>query len=144
MGRSLDTASYSELLLSYALHGAKLSLADVKQTDMPASDVPASLLGGHAVAGVTWAPNISMITAHKGFHIIYTSAEAPGLITDNFSVKTGFLKAHPGAMPAIIKGFLKGAAFDMRHSRQQLEDVTGSACDMLSMQCADVLLATMA
>lgn len=111
----LDTASYSELLLSYALHGAKLSLADVKQTDMPASDVPAALLGGHAVAGVTWAPNISMITAHKGFHIIYTSAEAPGLITDNFAVKTGFLKAHPGAMPAIMKGFLKGAAYIRAH-----------------------------
>ncbi|HQT74259.1 MAG TPA: ABC transporter substrate-binding protein [Acidiphilium sp.] len=111
----LDTASYSELLLSHALHGAKLSLADVKQTDMPASDIPAALLGGHAAAGVTWAPNISMITAHKGFHVLYTSADAPGLITDNFAARTSFLKAHPGAMPAIIKGFLEGSAYIRTH-----------------------------
>lgn len=111
----LDTASYSELLLSYALHKAKLSLADVKQTDMPAADVPAALLGGHAEAGVTWAPNISMITAHKTFHILYTSADAPGLITDNFAMKTGFLKTHPQAMPAIIKGFLEGSAYIKAH-----------------------------
>ena len=111
----LNTASYSELLLSYALHKAKLSLADVKQTDMPAADVPAALLGGHAKAGVTWAPHISMITAHKKFHVLYTSADAPGLITDNFAAKTGFLQAHPQAMPAIIKGFLKGSAYIKSH-----------------------------
>lgn len=113
----LNTASYSELLLSYALHKSKLSLSDVKQTNMPAADVPAALLGGHAEAGVTWAPNISMITAHKKFHVLYTSADAPGLITDNFAVKTGFLKEHPQAMPAIIKGFLQGSAYIRSHPK---------------------------
>ncbi|SIQ61918.1 MULTISPECIES: ABC transporter substrate-binding protein [Acidiphilium] len=111
----LDTTSYSELLLAYALHQAKLSLADVKPTNMPASAVPAALLGGHAEAGVTWAPHIDLVTTNPGYHALYTSAEAPGLITDNFAVKTSFLKAHPGAIPAIIKGFLEGTAYIKSH-----------------------------
>jgi NitT/TauT family transport system substrate-binding protein len=111
----LDTTSYSELLLAYALHQAKLTLADVKSTNMPASDVPAALLGGHAVAGVTWAPHISMVTGNPKFHALFTSAAAPGLITDNFAVKTSFLKAHPDAMPAIIKGFLEGEDYIKSH-----------------------------
>lgn len=111
----LDTTSYSELLLAYALHQAKLTLADVKSINMPASDVPAALLGGHAAAGVTWAPHISLITANPKFHVLFTSAAAPGLITDNFAVRTSFLKAHPSAMPAIIKGFLEGRAYIKSH-----------------------------
>jgi NitT/TauT family transport system substrate-binding protein len=111
----LDTTSYSELLLAYALHQAKLSLADVKSTNMPASAVPAALLGGHADAGVTWAPHIDLVTANPGYHALYTSAQAPGLITDNFAVKTSFLKANPGAIPAIIKGFLEGTAYIKSH-----------------------------
>ncbi|MCW8306176.1 ABC transporter substrate-binding protein [Acidiphilium sp. PA] len=114
----LDTTSYSELLLAYALHQAKLSLADVRPTNMPASAVPAALLGGHAEAGVTWAPHIQLITANPKYHALFTSAQAPGLITDNFAVKTSFLKAHPGAIPAIIKGFLKGTAYIKSHPAQ--------------------------
>ncbi|MGC9270204.1 ABC transporter substrate-binding protein [Acidiphilium sp.] len=111
----LDTTSYSELLLAYALHQAKLTLADVKSTNMPASDVPAALIGGHAEAGVTWAPHISLVTANPKFHALFTSAAAPGLITDNFAVKTSFLKAHPAAMPAIIRGFLEGSKYIKSH-----------------------------
>lgn len=111
----LDTASYSELLLSYALQKGGLSLSDVKQKDMPASDVPAALLGGHAEAGVTWAPNISMVTAHKKFHVLYDSADAPGLISDSLVAKASFLKAHPKAIPAIIKGYLEGVAYIKSH-----------------------------
>lgn len=111
----LDTASYSELLLSYALKEAKLTLTDVKQKDMPADDVPAALLGGHVKAGVTWAPNISMVTKNKKFHVLYASSQAPGLISDSFAVKEGFLKAHPKAIPAIIKGYLEGVAYIKAH-----------------------------
>lgn len=119
----LDTASYSELLLSYALQKAGLSLGDVKQKDMPASDVPAALLGGHAEAGVTWAPNISMVTAHKKFHVLYDSADAPGLISDSLVAKASFLKAHPKAIPAIIKGYLKGVAYIKSHPTESYKIV---------------------
>jgi len=117
----LDTASYSELLLAYALSEAKLSLSDVKQKDMPASDVPAALLGGHVEAGVTWAPNISLVTANKKFHVLYTSAEAPGLISDSLVAKAGFLKAHPMAIPAIVKGYLEGVAYIKSHPTESYE-----------------------
>lgn len=114
----LNTTSYSELLLAYALHQAKLSLADVKATNMPASAVPAAMLGGHAEVGVTWSPHITLITDNPKFHALFTSADAPGLITDNLAAKTTFLKAHPAAVPAIIEGFLKGRAYIKSHPKQ--------------------------
>jgi NitT/TauT family transport system substrate-binding protein len=111
----LDTTGYSELLLVYALNQAGLTLHDVKTVQMDASVVPAALIGKHAEVGVTWAPHIGELTAKPGFHVLYSSADAAGLITDNFSTTEKFLKAHPGAMPAIIKGYLKGRAFIADH-----------------------------
>ena len=119
----LDTTSYSELLLAYALHQNQLSLRDVKTTNMPASSVPAALLGGHSKAGVTWAPHISLVTNNPAYHTVFTSAEAPGLITDNLSSRTAFLKAHPDAIPAIIQGFLKGRTYIKEHPKTAFQIV---------------------
>ncbi|MEY2342652.1 ABC transporter substrate-binding protein [Acidithiobacillus sp. IBUN Pt1247-S3] len=114
----LNTASYSELLLSYALSKDGMTLDEVKMVDTPASAVPAVLLGGHALAGVTWAPHVSVVTKHPGYHVLFSSREAPGLITDNMCAQTDWIKKNPAAAMALISGMIKGEKYIKQHPKR--------------------------
>lgn len=114
----LDIGSYSELLLSYALQQNGLNLSDIKMVDVPASAVPAVLLGNRAKAGVTWAPHTQIILSHTGYKTLYSSREAPGLISDSLCAYGGWISKHRNASKAIITGFLKGEEFIYKHPKK--------------------------
>ena len=114
----LNTASYSELLLAYALSKSGLPLSDVKMVDTPASAVPAVLLGGHASAGVTWAPHVNEIIKHGGYHTLYSSRQAPGLISDSMCASSRWIMKHPNAAKSLISGMLKGETYIQKHPQK--------------------------
>lgn len=122
----LNTTSYSELLLSYALSSKGMSLNSVTTKDVPASDVPSILLSGHAKAGVTWSPHVEAIIANPNFHILFSSKEVPGLISDSMCAQYSWLKSHPQAARAIITGMLRGEAYIERHPRLAFKIVGSS------------------
>lgn len=119
----LNTASYSELLLSYALGTSHLSLKDVHTIDMPASDVPSALLGHAAAVGVTWSPHVEVITDHKNYHVLFSSRRAPGLISDSLCARSQWLKAHPQAATALIRGMLAGELAIKEHPKSAFKIV---------------------
>jgi NitT/TauT family transport system substrate-binding protein len=46
--------------------------------------IPAAMASGSILVGVTYEPNVSQITALENgakFHVVYSSKQAPGLIT---------------------------------------------------------------
>lgn len=113
----LNTSSYSELLLSYALGTSHLSIQDVQTVDMPASDVPSALLGHAAVVGVTWSPHVQVITDNKKYHVLFSSRRVPGLISDSLCARSQWLKMHPRAATALIRGMVAGEAYIKQHPR---------------------------
>lgn len=117
----LNTDSYSELLLSYALTKNNLNLKDVKMVDLPASDVPSALLSKTAYAGVTWSPHVQVLISHRGYHVLYSSKQAPGLISDSMCASHTWITSHPGAAKAVITGMLKGESYIKAHPEKSFK-----------------------
>lgn len=117
----LNTDSYSELLLSYALTKNKLNIKDVKMVDLPASDIPSALFSKTAYAGVTWSPHVQVVTSHPGYHILYSSKQAPGLISDSMCATHTWITSHPGAAKAIITGMLEGESYMKSHPEKSFK-----------------------
>ena len=117
----LNTHLYSELLLSYALTKNKLNLKDVKMVDLPASDVPSALLSKTAYAGVTWSPHVQALISRPGYHVLYSSKQAPGLISDSMCATHTWITSHPGAAKAVITGMLKGESYIKAHPEKSFE-----------------------
>jgi NitT/TauT family transport system substrate-binding protein len=103
------------VLVVAALHSAGLTEADINGVDTTPENVAAALVSG-AVAGATYEPNITKILGMKGgFHTIYTSASAPGLITDVLYFSKSYIAKNPEIVTGVIKGYLDGMAFMKAH-----------------------------
>jgi NitT/TauT family transport system substrate-binding protein len=106
-------ATCDNLLVAYALKSVGLTEADVQGLDTTPENVPAALAAG-ASAGATYEPNVSKslkLEVGEGFHAIYTSAAAPGLITDVLYFPASFIAANGKAIDAIINGYIDGMQF---------------------------------
>jgi NitT/TauT family transport system substrate-binding protein len=105
------------VLVAQALASAGLSEADVNGVDTTPENVAAALASG-AAAGSTYEPNVTKILAMQsggGYHLIYTSATAPGLITDVLYFSKGYIEKNPKIVDGVIKGYLDGMAYMKSH-----------------------------
>jgi NitT/TauT family transport system substrate-binding protein len=110
-------ATCDNLLVAYGLQQVGLTEADIEGLDATPENVAGALVGG-AVAGATYEPNVSKILkldANGGYHAIYTSAAAPGLITDVLYFSEDYIAKNPKSVDAVIKGYIDGMAFMKEH-----------------------------
>jgi NitT/TauT family transport system substrate-binding protein len=106
--------SPSDFLLSYALQTQKLSEKDVKPVNMPPEGVPAAMASGGVKVGVTYEPSVSEVVAMgdgKKFHVLFSSKDAPGLITDVLVFKAEFIRKSPTVVKALIQGYVDGLEY---------------------------------
>jgi NitT/TauT family transport system substrate-binding protein len=105
------------LLVVYALKTVGLTEQDIQGADTTPENVPAALVAG-ASAGSTYEPNVSKILSLKdngGFHVLYTSRTAPGLIEDVLYFRQDFISTNPKLVTAIIQGYVDGMAYIHDH-----------------------------
>jgi NitT/TauT family transport system substrate-binding protein len=101
--------SPSDFLLSYALKKGGMSEKDIKPVNMGAEAVASAMASGGVPIGVTYEPNVSQITTIDNgskFHVVYSSKDAPGLITDVLVFDKKYIDAHPNEIKAVIQGYL--------------------------------------
>jgi NitT/TauT family transport system substrate-binding protein len=106
--------SPSDFLLSYALQVNKLGEKDVQSVNMTPEAVPAALASGGISVGVTYEPSVSQIIAMEGgkkFHVVFSSKDAPGLITDVLVFKKEYIKSNPKVVQALIQGYMDGLEY---------------------------------
>lgn len=106
-------ATCDNVLVVHALATAGLTEADIQGIDTTPENVPPALAAG-AAAGATYEPNVSQILKMgdgKKYHLLFTSKEAPGLITDVLYFPESYLDAKPEVVKAVIAGYLEGLAF---------------------------------
>jgi NitT/TauT family transport system substrate-binding protein len=106
--------SPSDFLLSYALQVNKLGEKDIQPVNMTPEAVPAALASGGIQVGVTYEPSVSQIVGMEGgskFHVVYSSKDAPGLITDVLVFKKEYIKSNPKVVAALIQGYIDGLAY---------------------------------
>jgi NitT/TauT family transport system substrate-binding protein len=106
--------SPSDFLLSYALQVNKLTEKDVQVVNMTPEAVPAALASSGVNIGVTYEPSVSQIISMedgKKFHVVFSSKDAPGLITDVLVFKKEYIKSNPKVVQALIQGYIDGLEY---------------------------------
>lgn len=107
IGASLG--SFGELLVRAMLQQGGLALDEVAIVNVGPEAVPMAL-SDSIQAGFTFEPHASQAIA-QGNHIIYTSAEAPGLITDVLVMRTEVTQERPEDVRAFIAAWFEAVAY---------------------------------
>jgi len=109
--------SPSDFLLAYALQQNGMSDKDIDAVNMTPEGIPGAMASGSLPIGVTYEPNVSQILGMPGdkFHVVYSSKDAPGLITDVLVFDEKMIAKKPAAISALILGYLDGLAYIQSH-----------------------------
>ena len=124
---AFNPLSPSDFLLSYALKSNGMSEKDVKPINMTPEGVPAAMASGGVKIGVTYEPSSSEIVAMDGgkkYHIVFSSKEAPGLITDVLVAKKEYIAKNPEVIKALIQGYVDGLEY-MKKSPAEAAKIIG-------------------
>jgi NitT/TauT family transport system substrate-binding protein len=107
-------ASPSDFLLGYALARDGLSLKDITAVNTTPEGVVGIMAGGAVDVGVTYEPNVSVIAKSGGgkrFHVLLSSRDARGMITDVLALKESVIAKNPQLVQGLIRGTMDGVAF---------------------------------
>lgn len=130
--------SPSDFLLGYALARVGLSEKDIRPVNSTPEGVAGIMAAGVVDAGVTYQPSVSMILklgGGKRYHVLLSSREARGMITDVMVLKASRIAADPQLAQELIRGTLDGLAF----MRQQPDKAAALIARTLEISPADVL-----
>lgn len=108
--------SPSDFLLGYALAQAGIDAHEITPVHTSPEGVPAILTSGAAPVGVTYEPNVSAIL-NRGdgkFHVLLSTREAKGIITDVLAVKSDTITHHTQPITGLIRAYLDGLAYMRR------------------------------
>jgi NitT/TauT family transport system substrate-binding protein len=108
------SASPSDFLLGYALSRDGLSEKDITPINTTPEGVVGIMAGGAVEVGVTYEPNVSVIAKSGGgkkFHVLMSSREARGMITDVLALKESVIAKNPQLVSGLIRGTMDGLAF---------------------------------
>jgi len=106
--------SPSDFLLGYVLAGVGLSEKDVRPINSTPEGVVAIMASTTVDAGVTYEPSVSTILkigGGKQYHVLISSREAKGMITDVLALKESTLASNPKLAEGLIRGTMEGLAF---------------------------------
>jgi len=109
--------SPSDFLLGYALAQRGLTKKDLQPVNVTPEAVLATMATGLVDAGVTYQPSVSMILELGGgtrYHVLLSSREARGMITDVLAVRDTTIEHNPTLIAGLIHATLDGLAFMQR------------------------------
>jgi NitT/TauT family transport system substrate-binding protein len=111
----------SDFLLSYALQENNLTQKDIQVANVTPEAVPSALISGAVPIGVTYEPNISQVIKAKSkrnFKVIFSSKDAPGLITDVLVFKKDYISKNPKEVKSFIQAYLSGLDYMKRNPKE--------------------------
>ncbi len=109
---AFEEGTTSDILLTYALMQNGMTKADIEAVPMPASDAGAAVIAGKVDAAVTYEPYISTALAQgKGYRVLYSAAEKPGLISDVFVFPAKVLQEKPEAVKNMLQAWQEAYDF---------------------------------
>jgi NitT/TauT family transport system substrate-binding protein len=121
--------SPSDFLMAYALQVNGMTEKDIQPVNMAPEAVPAAMVSGAAPGGVTYEPSVSQILSTGGgkkFSVIYSSKDAPGLITDVLVFDGKRIPKQTAIIPGVIKGYVDGLAY-MKEKPAEAAKIIGKA-----------------
>ena len=112
---AFEYGTLEEFFLLYALDRNNLSLTDIIPINLSPEKSADAVVTGDAGVAVTYEPFMSEAITKSGGNKIFSSADAPGLITDVLTFHSDFIKAHPNTIEAIVRAYFKAVRFWKEH-----------------------------
>jgi NitT/TauT family transport system substrate-binding protein len=109
--------SPSDFLLGYALAQVGLTERDIRTVTSTPEGVVGIMASGAVDAGVTYQPSVSVILKLGGgklYHVLLSSREARGMITDVLVVRQSTIAQDPKLVEGLVRGTMEGLAFMQR------------------------------
>lgn len=107
---------FSELFVREMLRKHGLNASDVTLVQCVPEQV-GELLGNTVEAGHTWDPFTKQVVDHGG-HVLFTSAETPGLISDVLVMRSDVVKARPDDVRAFNAGWFEALDYWQAHPEE--------------------------
>lgn len=102
--------SFGELLVRTMLAKNGLTVKDVELINMSAEGVPDALERNLVDAGQTWDP-FAAKAVNNGNHLLFSSAETPGLIPDILLVRKEVVEKRPDELRQFVRGWFEAVSF---------------------------------
>lgn len=98
-------------LLRTAAEDAGLQYEDMELIDMNADNVGSAFITGAIDAGVTWEPWLSQATEREDGHVLATSADHPGVITDIVMARSDIIQERHDDVQAFMRAYFAGLEY---------------------------------
>lgn len=140
----------SDLLLHYYLLKNHLPFNSVKSVNVPAADAGTLLIAGKDKVVVTYQPYISEATSSpsaSNVHVFFSSAEAPGLISDFLVANKGWLAGHAKEARELVEAWSDAITYFQTHRTQAVAIMAkgvGATPSSLASTLAGVILYSVA
>lgn len=108
---AFEQGSVSQFFLNALLKDAGLSQSDIEHVNMAATDAGVAFAAGQVDAAVTWEPALSQGAKAENGHILLTSADKPGLITDVVAATDATLKEKGDDVKAFVRAWYRALDF---------------------------------
>ncbi len=108
VGKSVayEQGTTSDLLIHYLLQVNHIPFNKIKVVNAPAANAGTLLIAGKVDVAVTYEPYISNATSGrggaKGVHVLYSSKQAPGLISDYLAASSKWLQSHQAIVKQLV------------------------------------------
>ena len=107
-----------DFFITWALTESDLKISDVVPVYGGPEDTPKLLQEGKVDVAVSHEPFISKLISSGNFHVVYSSAQTPGLITDVLTFRTDFIKAYPDTVQTIVDVYFQALKFWKEHPKE--------------------------
>ena len=124
-----EANTLEEFFLVWALNQYGLSLRDVVSVHGDPEKTLSMLEAGHVDVAVSHEPFLSKTLRTGKAHAVYSSVDAPGLITDILTIRTDFIESHPEAVQGLVRGYFRGLDYWKEHPQE--------ACVILAKEFGD-------
>lgn len=111
-GKQIGTnlGGFGELFITSVLKSKGIEPSEVTFVNMDAAEAPAKLSSNELQAVHTWEPYVSQAVG-MGNKVLFTSADAPGLVLDGIVVRGETVRKHKDAVAAFVKDWFKAVDF---------------------------------
>ncbi len=110
-----EPETLEEFFLTWVLLENEMTLADIIPVHADPEESAKQLAAGKVDVAVSYEPYISQYLATPDFHPVYSSADAPGLISDILTFRTDFIRSQPETVETLIRVYFKGLEFWKKH-----------------------------
>lgn len=108
---AFEQGSVSQFFLNALLKDAGMTQDDIEAVNMAATDAGVAFAAKQVDAAVTWEPALSQGAKAEHGHILLTSADKPGLITDVVAVTAETAVTRKDDIAAFVRAWYKAVDF---------------------------------